>query len=63
MVKQILNEQGSVVEKRSLCWCRETVSQSTSDFLKEAMFQTVEEGTGKAAQVGGYDVGGKTGNS
>lgn len=42
VVKQILNEQGSVVEKKEPVLVRETVSQSTSDFLKEAMFQTVE---------------------
>ena len=55
VVKQILNEQGSVVEKKEPVLVRETVSQSTSDFLKEAMFQTVETGTGKGAQVVGYD--------
>ena len=45
VVKQILNEQGSVVEKKEPVLVRETVSRSTSDFLKEAMFQTVEVGT------------------
>lgn len=54
---------GFVVEKKEPVLVRETVSQSTSDFLKEAMFQTVETGTGKAAQVIGYDVGGKTGTA
>ncbi|MCC8026821.1 MAG: penicillin-binding protein 2 [Clostridium sp.] len=63
VVKQILNEQGSVVEKKDPVLVRETVSQSTSDFLNETMFRTVEEGTGKVAQVSGYEVGGKTGTA
>ena len=63
VVRQILNEQGSVVERKDPVLVRETVSQSTSDFLKEAMFQTVENGTGGAAKVAGYQVGGKTGTA
>ena len=63
VVRQILNEQGSVVEKKDPVLVRETVSQSTSEFLKEAMFKTVDEGTGKAAAVAGYHVGGKTGTA
>ena len=44
---------------------RETVSQSTSDFIRHALFMTVddEEGTGKAGRVAGYKVGGKTGTA
>ncbi len=63
VVKQILNEQGSVVERKDPVLVRETVSQSTAQFLKEAMFQTVANGTGKAAAVAGYNVGGKTGTA
>ena len=63
VVRQILNEQGSVVERRDPVLVRETVSQSTSDFLIDAMFETVENGTGAAASVAGYHVGGKTGTA
>ncbi len=63
VVRQILNEQGSVVETKDPVLVRETVSQSTADYLKEAMFQTVENGTGGAAKVAGYQVGGKTGTA
>ena len=54
IVKQILNESGSVVKKNDRLLVRETVSASTSDFIRRALVRTVAEGTGKAAQVAGY---------
>ena len=57
--------KGSVVKKIEPNLVRETVSQSTSDFIRHALFMTVddEEGTGKAGRVAGYKVGGKTGTA
>ncbi len=63
VVKQILNENGSVVKKIEPNLVRETVSESTAKFIREALFKTVSEGTGSAAQVDGYKVGGKTGTA
>ena len=41
----------------------ETVSQSTSDRMREYLYSVVEEGGGKNAYVPGYRIGGKTGTA
>ncbi len=65
VVKQVLNDQGSVVQKKDLRLVRETVSENTSNFIKNALYQTVsgDGGTAGAAAVAGYEVGGKTGTA
>lgn len=63
VVKQVLNENGSVVQKNDGQLVRETVSATTSEIIRKALVRTVEEGTGKAAKVPGYEVGGKTGTA
>lgn len=63
VVKQVLNANGTVVKDIKPELVRTTASKATCDFLKEALFQTVENGTGKLAQIQGYKVGGKTGTA
>ena len=63
VVKQILNANGTVIKDVQPELMRVTVSEETSAFLREALFQTVEGGTGKPAQIQGYHVGGKTGTA
>jgi stage V sporulation protein D (sporulation-specific penicillin-binding protein) len=42
---------------------KKTVSEETSDFIKDALLSVVTEGTGKSAAVEGYQVAGKTGTA
>ena len=63
VVKQILSADGALKEDVQPLLVRETVSSSTCDFIKHALVETVESGTGGAAKVPGYTVGGKTGTA
>ncbi len=63
VVKQIQDENGNVIENISPVLLKKTVSEETSTLLKKYMRQTMIDGTGKTAQVEGYDIGAKTGTA
>lgn len=63
IVKEITNDAGMVIEKKEPVVMRKTVTKSTSDFMKEALYKTVEQGTGQRAKTEGYQTGGKTGTA
>ena len=63
IVKQIVNDNGATVKDIKGTIVRQTASKSTSDFIQEYMYQTVETGTAGGAKVEGYAVGGKTGTA
>ncbi|TAH71587.1 MAG: penicillin-binding protein 2 [Anaerolineaceae bacterium] len=63
IVKEIMNDQKATVKKIEPLLVRRTVSEETSEFIRETMYQTVELGTAKPARVPGYTIGGKTGTA
>ncbi|HJQ27086.1 MAG TPA: penicillin-binding protein [Blastocatellia bacterium] len=62
LVKQITDAAGNVIEEPS-AERRRVVSQRTADTIKQMLEGVVMQGTGKAAQVGGYSAAGKTGTA
>ncbi len=63
IVKQIVNPGGATLQNFDKVLVKESVSSETSEFIKNAMYLTVEEGTATGAKVQGYKVGGKTGTA
>ncbi len=63
VIKQIENANGGVIKNFDKQLVKQTITPSTGEFLKRAMVNTVEAGTGKTAKVEGYVVGGKTGTA
>ena len=63
VVKQILDENGNVIENKDPVLLKKTISEESSKMLRSYMKQTMTEGTGKNAQVPGYSIGAKTGTA
>ena len=63
MVRQILDENGNVVENIEPFLVKQTISAATSEKIVEYCNATVAEGGAKKAKPAGYAIGGKTGTS
>lgn len=63
LVKEIKTDEGATLETIENLEVRQTISKKTSDYIRGALLKTVEEGTGRPAQIEGYEVGGKTGTA
>ena len=63
MVSKITNSSGVTVKNIEPRVLKRTISDSTSEFIRECCQAVVTEGTGKAARPAGYMIGGKTGTA
>ena len=61
VVSEIRTSEGNLVSKTEPKIKKRVISQETAGSILDALYSTVEEGTGKAAKVRGYSVAGKTG--
>jgi len=62
IVSQIIDKDGNIIEEHNPKVVRKVISQSTSDYIRNALESVVTEtGTGKKARIDGYAIGGKTG--
>lgn len=63
VVKRLLDSDGNVVEDIDPVLVRKTISKEVSDYMRTYLQAVVEEGTGYAAGIDGYTIGGKTGTA
>ena len=63
VVSEIASDSGNTIQVIDKTLMRTTVSNTTSEWMKNALYQTVESGSVQPAQVAGYRIGGKTGTA
>ena len=61
VVNRIVGPGGKVIERQRPRLIRQAVSKETADAVADMMRLGIAQGTGTAAQISGYSIGGKTG--
>jgi peptidoglycan glycosyltransferase len=61
VVSRIVAPGGKVIDRQRPRLIRRAVSEKTADEVADMMRSAVQRGTGTAAQISGYSIGGKTG--
>lgn len=63
IVSQVIGANNTVVSERKPEAVRQVISKETSDFLRDALVDTLVYGTGARAKIEGHNVGGKSGTA
>lgn len=63
LVSQIIDEKGAIVYEKKPTVKRQVISNETSDIVRTYLQSVVTRGTGTAAGIDGYFIGGKTGTA
>jgi stage V sporulation protein D (sporulation-specific penicillin-binding protein) len=63
MVSKIVNANGDTITNIEPRVLKQTISESTSEQMREYLYNVVATGTGKTARPAGYEIGGKTGTA
>lgn len=61
LVSEIRTANGAVVKQNDSILMKQVITEETSEYIRYALRETAEEGTGNRATVEGYICGGKTG--
>ena len=63
VVREVRRSDKTIVSAFNDMGVRQTISEGTASFIRNALFLTVESGTATPAKVEGYLIGGKTGTA